>query len=159
MRENRRKWEKVGAPGPASLSILFYSLPFPQSTLLPRFLLLLVFFFILSNQFSLPLSWMHLSPAETFFTSRCSVRNFGSPIILYHIIFYLSIDSSLGRIIYSPTFIISKIFYGVKYPVAKDTAPIKLYHNLFYKSNRWFFITYEENFARNTVRLVLLVCR
>lgn len=101
-------------------------------------LLLALFFFILSNQFSLPLSWTHLSPSETFFISRCSVRNFGSPIILYHIIFYLSINSSLGRIIYSSTFIISKIFYGVKCPVAKNVAPIKLYHKLKYKSNSRF---------------------
>ena len=132
MRENSKEWEKVGAPGSASLSILFYSLPSPRSTLLPPISFSLGFLFILSNQFPLPLSWTHLSPAETFFMSRCSVRNFGSPIILYHILFYKSSYSSLGRIIYSPTFIISKIFYDVKYPVAKNGAPIKLYHNLLY---------------------------
>ena len=112
--------------------------------------------FILSNQFSLPLSWTHLSPAETFFMSRYSVRNFGSPIKLYHILFYLSIDSSLGRIIYSSTFIISKIFYFVNFPVAKNTAPIKLYHKLKYKSNYQFFITRGEVVARKAFDLMLL---
>ena len=140
MRENRRKWEKVGAPGATSLSILFYSLPSPISFSLG-------FLFILSNQFSLPLSWTHLSPAETFFMSRYSVRNFSSPIKLYHILFYKSSYSSLGWIIYSSTFIISKIFYGVKFPVAKNGAPIKLYHKLKHKSNCQFFITRGEVFT------------
>lgn len=147
-----RRWVR---PVRLAYSSFFYSLPFPQSHT-PTFLLLVLFLFILANQFSLPFSWTHLSPGETFSTSRCSVRNFGSPIKLYHIIFYLSNHSSLGRVIYSSTFIISKIFYFVNFPVAKNVAPIKLYHKLKYKSNCQFFITRGEFVALRAPDLILL---
>lgn len=107
------------------------------------------FFFILSNQFPLPLSWTYLSLVETFFRSRCSVRNFGSPIILYHILFYKSSYSSLGRIIYSPTFIISKIFYGVKCPVAK-MSPLLNYIIYYFISQIANFLLFVEKFSQGT---------
>lgn len=150
MVKNRRECERIGENvGNERRWVRPARLAYPSffTRYRSRFpLLLALFLFILSNQFSLPLSWTHLSSAETFFTSRCSVCNFGSPIKLYHIIFYLSNYSSLGRIIYSSIFIISKIFYFVNFPVAKNVAPIKLYHKLKYKSNYQFFITRGEVF-------------